>query len=60
MILLGQEQHHAILEAVERGQGTRAEAVAREHAQLSRRNLEISLADAHIRNYVPGSPLILV
>ena len=60
MIIVGHEQHHAILEAVEHRQGTRAEALAREHAQLSRRNLEISLKDEHIRNYVPGSPLILV
>jgi GntR family transcriptional regulator of vanillate catabolism len=59
MIIVGQEQHHAILEAVEHRQGTRAEALAREHAQLSRRNLEISLTDEQIRNYVPGSPLIL-
>jgi hypothetical protein len=39
---------------------TRTEAPAREHAQLSRRNLELSLTDEHIRDYVPGSPLILV
>ena len=60
MIVVGREQHHAILEAVEHRQGTRAEALAREHAQLSRRNLEISLNDEAIRSYVPGSPLILV
>jgi GntR family transcriptional regulator, vanillate catabolism transcriptional regulator len=60
MIFVGQEQHHAILEAVENHQGTRAEALAREHAQLSRRNLEMSLTDEDIRNCVPGSPLILV
>jgi GntR family transcriptional regulator of vanillate catabolism len=59
MIVVGQEQHHAILEAVANRQGTRAEAVAREHAQLSRRNLEMSLIDEDIRNYVPGSSLIL-
>jgi len=59
MIIVGHEQHHAILEAVECRQGTRAEALAREHAQLSRRNLEISLTDEDIRNYVPGSSLIL-
>jgi GntR family transcriptional regulator of vanillate catabolism len=41
-------------------QGTRAEAVAREHAQLSRRNLEMSLVDEDIRNYAPGSSLIPV
>jgi GntR family transcriptional regulator of vanillate catabolism len=60
MIVVGHEQHYSILEAVERRQGTRAEALAREHAQLSRRNLQLSLTDEKIRNYVPGSPLILV
>ena len=59
MIVVGQEQHQAILEAVAHRQGTRAEALAREHAQLSRRNLETSLSDEDIRNYVPGSSLIL-
>ena len=40
MLTLGQEQHHTLLEAIEKRQGTRAEALAREHVQLSRRNLE--------------------
>jgi len=60
MILLGHQQHHAILEAVAHRQGTRAEALAREHAQLSRRNLELSLTDEQLREHVPGSPLIQV
>ena len=60
MVIIGQEQHHAILEAVEQRQGTRAEALAREHARLSRRNLETSLSDESIRNCVPGASLILV
>jgi len=60
LIIVGQEQHHALLQAVERRQGTRAEAVAREHAQLTWRNLEMSLTDEDIRNHVPGSSLILV
>jgi GntR family transcriptional regulator, vanillate catabolism transcriptional regulator len=47
MIFVGQEQHHAILEAVENRHGTRAEALAGEHANLSRRNLENSLTDAN-------------
>ena len=59
MLVIGREQHHAILEAVERRQGTRAEALAREHAQLSRRNLETALADQAIRDIVPGGKLIL-
>src|SRR5207253_2381620 len=31
MLTIGREQHHAILEAIEHRQGSRAEAVAREH-----------------------------
>jgi GntR family transcriptional regulator of vanillate catabolism len=60
IVIVGQEQHHAIIEAVERRQGTRAEALVREHAQLSRRNLEVALNDERIRSYVPGASLILV
>lgn len=58
MIIVGHVQHHAILDAIEHRQSARAEALAREHAQLSLRNLEMSLTDEHIRDYVPGSPLI--
>lgn len=60
IVIVGQEQHHAIIEAVERRQGTRSEALAREHAQLSRGNLEFALNDERIRSYVPGASLILV
>lgn len=59
MLILGQEQHHSLLEALEKRQGTRAEALAREHVLLSRRNLESVLADESILQYVPGSSLIL-
>jgi len=58
MFVIGQEQHHAILEALEQRQGTRAEALAREHARLARRNLESVLMDEKILNCVPGAPLI--
>jgi GntR family transcriptional regulator of vanillate catabolism len=58
MFIIGQEQHHAILEALEERQGTRAEALAREHARLARRNLESVLSDETILNCVPGAPLI--
>jgi GntR family transcriptional regulator of vanillate catabolism len=58
MAVIGQEQHHAILDALERRQGTRAEALAREHALLSRRNLEAVLSDETALGYVPGASLI--
>ena len=58
MHIIGQEQHHAIIEAIENRQGTRAESVAREHARLSRRNLELVLTDREILSYIPGNSLI--
>jgi GntR family transcriptional regulator of vanillate catabolism len=59
MLTIGQEQHHALLDALEKRQGTRAEALAREHVQLSRRNLESVLSDESILKCVPGASLIL-
>src|SRR5262249_35357821 len=50
---IGQEQHHVILESIENRQGSRAEATAREHARLSRRNLEMILADKSLLSQVP-------
>jgi GntR family transcriptional regulator of vanillate catabolism len=58
MITIGHEHHHAIVEAIERRQGTRAESLAREHALLSRRNLELALSDQSILDCVPGASLI--
>ena len=58
MFTIGQAQHRALLEAIEHREGTRAESIAREHARLSRRNLEFALRDQEILNCVPGSSLI--
>lgn len=58
LLLIGQEHHHAMMDAIEKQQGTRAEAVAREHVLLSRRNLESVLSDEAILNCVPGGSLI--
>jgi GntR family transcriptional regulator, vanillate catabolism transcriptional regulator len=58
MHVIGQEQHQAIVEAIESRQGTRAESLAREHARLSRRNLELVLTNREILSCVPGSSLI--
>lgn len=60
LLTLGQEEHHGIIEAIEHRQGTRAEALAREHVRLSRRNLETVLMDANLLSCVPGSSLIRV
>jgi GntR family transcriptional regulator, vanillate catabolism transcriptional regulator len=55
---IAQEQHRAILEAIENREGTRAEALAREHSRVSRGNLSRALADQQLKHSVPGSSLI--
>jgi hypothetical protein len=38
-------------------QGTRAEKIAREHARLSRLNLDLVLENSEARDRMPGAPL---
>jgi GntR family transcriptional regulator, vanillate catabolism transcriptional regulator len=60
LFIISQEHHYRIIEAISKRQGARAESLAREHAQLSRRTLEIALADATFLNSLPGGALITV
>lgn len=53
-----QRQHHEILDAIEAGDGGRAESVARRHAQLARGNLDVALAGHDALDHVPGGALI--
>jgi GntR family transcriptional regulator, vanillate catabolism transcriptional regulator len=39
LLVIEQDQHHRIIEAVEAGMGARAESLVREHARLARRHL---------------------
>ena len=55
---IGQEHHQAIVDAIEQRQGARAEALAREHARIARRNLEAILSDERILSQVPGASLL--
>ncbi len=41
-VTIGQQHHHALVESIERGQGSRAEALAREHAHLAKINTEVA------------------
>ncbi|MFT5775462.1 GntR family transcriptional regulator [Hyphomonas sp.] len=54
----GQHQHAAILEAIELGEGARAEALAREHARLARRNLATAHTRMDLAGRVPGAALL--
>jgi GntR family transcriptional regulator of vanillate catabolism len=55
---IAQEHHRAILNAIEHRQGARAESIAREHARLTRRNLEEALEDRNRFETMPGVHLI--
>jgi GntR family transcriptional regulator of vanillate catabolism len=57
-LAIAQEHHRAIVEAIANRQGTRAESLAREHALLARRVLEVALSDRDALSRVPGGPLI--
>lgn len=59
IMTLAMEHHHSILEAIGNGEGARAEDLAREHARLSRRNLELALESASA-DEKPASGLSLV
>ena len=58
IFLVAQHQHRGILESIERGHGTRAEEIAREHARLSRINLDLALQNREILDELPGAPLL--
>jgi GntR family transcriptional regulator, vanillate catabolism transcriptional regulator len=51
MLIVAQDQHRQVLDAIEAREGARAESIMREHSRLAQRNLREVLA-AH-----PGEPL---
>jgi GntR family transcriptional regulator of vanillate catabolism len=57
---IAQDQHRAMVEAIAAREGTRAEALAREHARIARHNLEYVLTkDRDLIRRVPGLALIV-
>lgn len=59
VLVQAQQQHLAILEAIENREGARAEALGREHARLARRNLDRVIDNDGLRKAVPGLTLIV-
>jgi GntR family transcriptional regulator of vanillate catabolism len=55
LLIFAHQQHHLLVEALESGQGARAEALAREHADNARRNLRLILDAGE-----PGGPAALI
>lgn len=57
---VGQEHHRAIVDAVVNREGARAEALAREHARLAKRNLDQVIKNQTLKDSVPGLFLVAV
>jgi GntR family transcriptional regulator, vanillate catabolism transcriptional regulator len=60
ILLVAQYQHHALIDAIGRREGARAEAIAREHARIARRNLDLALENRDLLEQVPGSTLLRI
>jgi GntR family transcriptional regulator of vanillate catabolism len=57
MLIVAQDQHREVLEAIERREGSRAEALMREHSRLAQRNLREALRGQSLHR-MPGVRLI--
>lgn len=58
-LIFAQRQHRDIVSAIEMREGTRAEALAREHARLARHNLDFVLGQGRsLMKRVPGLVLV--
>ncbi len=51
--------HHAIVQAIERGQGSRAQALGEEHVEIARMNLAYALEEPELaEKSMPGFRLV--
>jgi len=57
-LVVAQEQHRAVVEAIVQREGARAEALMREHARIAHQNLREALATRQGMQRVPGAGLI--
>ena len=58
ILVVAQSHHRALVDAIEQREGARAEGIAREHARIAKRNLDIVLANRDVLHQVPGASLI--
>ena len=57
MLVVAQDQHHQVLAAIEAREGSRAEALMREHSRIAQRNLR-AVVLSHDLDQMPGVRLI--
>lgn len=58
ILLVAQDQHRCVVEAIVSRQSARAEAIMQEHARLAGRNLRLALSHEAALRRVPGGTLI--
>lgn len=58
ILIIGQEHHRVVIDAIENREGARAEAVMREHARLAVRNLRLALRNRTHLGLLPALALI--
>lgn len=58
ILVVAQEQHRMVVEAIVQREGARAEGLMREHARIARRNLQQALRSHQSLQLVPGGRLI--
>ena len=54
ILLVAQHQHRALVDAIGRREGARADAIAREHARIAQVNLDIAVENRHLLERVPA------
>jgi len=57
MLIVAQDQHRQVLDAIERREGARAEAIMREHSRIAQRNLREAVQAQNL-DVMPGVRLI--
>jgi GntR family transcriptional regulator of vanillate catabolism len=57
-LIVAQQQHRSVIEAIAQRAGSRAEALMREHATIAHRNLREALQSQQTLKLVPGASLI--
>ena len=58
ILVIAQDHHRGLIEAIANREAVRAESLAREHARIALRNLEIVLDNRHVLDQIPGASLI--
>jgi GntR family transcriptional regulator of vanillate catabolism len=58
ILLVAQDQHRCVVEAIASREGARAQAIMQEHARLAARNLRLALGNEKALGRVPGGTLI--